>query len=263
VAGRFYPGDAASLERQVAGFLERGAAGAPVAAAAVMAPHAGYMYSGGVAGQVFARVVVPERVVVLGPNHTGRGVPVSVVAAGGFALPGGAVPIDQELAAAILDEVPGARADREAHRLEHSVEVELPFLRARQARLRFVPVVLGGLSETEAIAVGEGLARAVARAGGDVLVVASSDMSHYLPDDQARAVDRIALEALLGFDAGALYRTVRDRDISMCGVIPATAMLACARAGGAAGAELVAYATSGDASGDRARVVGYAGVVVR
>jgi len=264
VAGRFYPGDAAELARDVEGYLAAGrAAGAAVRAMALVAPHAGYMYSGGVAGQVFARVVVPERVVVMGPNHTGRGQRISVVPAGGYQLPGGTVPVDEELAAAILDEVPGARPDADAHRTEHSVEVELPFVRALQPAVRFVPMVLASLSEQDAIAVGQGLARAIAKVGGEVLVVASSDMSHYLPDAEARRVDKIALDALLTGDAAALHRTVRERDISMCGVIPTTAMLAYARAAGAAGApELVAYATSGDASGDRSRVVGYAGVVV-
>ncbi len=262
VAGRFYPGDAEELAGEVGAFLAAGKSSAPARAIGIVAPHAGYMYSGGVAGQVFARAVVPERVVVMGPNHTGRGERISVVPAGGFEVPGATVPIDEELAAAILDEVPGARADADAHRSEHSVEVELPFLRARQDRLRFVPMVLAGLSEREAIAVGQGLARALA-GKGDVLVVASSDMSHYLTDAEARRVDKIALDALLTGDAATLHRTVRERDISMCGVIPTTAMLAYARAAGAAEApSLVSYATSGDASGDRSRVVGYAGVVV-
>jgi len=261
----FYPSDPAELERVVAAHLAAGAAatgGAAREVIAAMAPHAGYIYSGGVAGRVFAAIEVPERAIVLAPNHTGRGARVSLMASGAYALPGGPVPVDEDLAAPLLEELPGAQAEREAHRLEHAVEVELPFLRARQAALRFVPVVLGGLGEGEAIAVGEGIARAVARAGGDALVVASSDMSHYLPDAEARRVDRIALDALLAGDPGHLYRTVRAQDISMCGVIPATALLAHARARGGGAPELVGYATSAEASGDTSRVVGYAGVVV-
>jgi hypothetical protein len=235
VAGRFYPGDAAELAREVEAHLAAGRVdGEPARALALVAPHAGYMYSGGVAGQVFARVAVPARVVVMGPNHTGRGERVSLVPAGAYEVPGGSVP----------------------------VEVELPVLRAREPAVRFVPMVLAGLSEKDAIAVGEGVARAVAKVGGEVLVVASSDMSHYLPDAEARRVDKIALDALLTGDAATLHRTVRERDISMCGVVPTTAMLAYAQAAGAGRPELVAYATSGDASGDRSRVVGYAGVVI-
>ncbi|HKE17368.1 MAG TPA: AmmeMemoRadiSam system protein B [Kofleriaceae bacterium] len=261
VAGRFYPGDPDALVHQVNGFLAAADAHA-APAVAVMVPHAGYIYSGGVAGRVFAAAVVPERVIVLCPNHTGLGRRVSVVPAGRFRLPGGDVPIDEELAGAVLAEVAGAEPDREAHRFEHAIEVELPFLRARQPGVRLVPIVLAGLSEADAVALGAGLHRAAQRAGGGVLVVASSDMSHYLPDEVARRIDRMALEPLLAFDPGGLYRTVRAHEISMCGFIPATAALAYARLAGARPPELVAYATSGDASGDRERVVGYAGVIM-
>lgn len=261
VAGRFYPASADQLGRQVAGLLIPDA-GAPRMACAVMAPHAGYVYSGAVAGRVFANIEVPPRVIVLCPNHTGAGPVVSVMTEGAYRIPGADVAVDTALADAIMSEVPEARSDHEAHRAEHAIEVELPFLVARQPRLRIVPMVLGGLPLAGALALGQGLHRAVQRVGGDVLVLASSDMSHYLPDAQARAVDRVALEPLLGFDPAGLYRTVVTRDISMCGFVPATAMLAYARAAGAAAPELVAYATSGDAFGDVSRVVGYAGVVV-
>lgn len=266
VAGRFYPAEAGELARQVTGFLAAGAS-RPRRARAVMAPHAGYVYSGGVAGKVFAAVEVPERVVVLAPNHTGRGPRVSVMAAGAWRIPGADVPVDQELAAALLAAFPDARADHEAHRFEHAIEVELPFLVARQPGVRIVPVVLGMLPAADAVALGAALHRAVAELraahpAGDVLVVASSDMSHYLPDESARQVDRVALAPLLDFDPEALHRTVVEHDISMCGFVPATVMLAYAREAGADRPELVAYATSGDASGDRSHVVGYAGVVL-
>jgi AmmeMemoRadiSam system protein B len=185
-----------------------------------------------------------------------------VVPDGAFRIPGADIPIDTELAAAILAEVPGATADRLAHRDEHAIEVELPFLYARQPALRLVPIVLASLSAAEAIAVGEALHQVVAARGRDVLLVASSDMSHFLPDAEARRVDHQALAPLLAGDAQGLYDTVVDHDISMCGYLPATAMLAYARCAGAHAPELIAYATSGDAFGDRSRVVGYAGVVI-
>jgi MEMO1 family protein len=267
VAGRFYPASAPELTKQVADFLHAVEGRAPRRACAVMAPHAGYVYSGGVAGRVFAAVEVPRRVVLLGPNHTGRGPRISVMASGAWQLPGARVSIDEELAAAILAASPLAQADHEAHQYEHSLEVEVPFLVARQPALRIVPVVLSALSADEAVGFGEALYRAVsqvraAHAGEDVLVVASSDMSHYLPDETARRVDQTALAPLLAFDPEGLYRTVIDHDISMCGFIPATAMLAYARQAGAGRPELVAYATSADAFGDKSRVVGYAGVVL-
>lgn len=260
VAGRFYAADPAVLARDVATYLAIDAA--PRRALAVMAPHAGLVYSGGVAGQVFGAVQVPERVILLCPNHTGRGPRISVVPGGAFHIPGADIPIDVDLAAAVLARVPGASADRQAHRDEHAIEVELPFLHARQPALRIVPIVLASLSAAEAIAVGEALHEVVAASGHDVLLVASSDMSHFLPDAEARRVDHQALAPLLAGDARALHDTVVDHDISMCGYVPATAMLAYARRAGAGLPELVAYATSGDAFGDRSRVVGYAGVVI-
>jgi AmmeMemoRadiSam system protein B len=262
VAGRFYPADADELAGAVAEHLARGAAAPRGQVIAVMVPHAGYVYSGDVAGQVFANIDVPEAVIVLCPNHTGRGARISIAAASAFAMPGGTVPIDAELAAALRAELPGAEMDDDAHRHEHAIEVELPFLHARQERVRIVPLVLGGLSEAEAIELGRGLWRAAKRSKARPLVVASSDMSHYLPDAEARRVDQVALAPLLALDPGGLYRTVYQRQISMCGYIPATAMLAYAREAGAYRPELVGYATSGDAFGDRERVVGYAGVVV-
>lgn len=262
VAGRFYPDEPAALRREVERHLGEAGGAAPRPALAVMAPHAGYVYSGGVAAQVFAGVEVPERVIVMAPNHTGRGQRVAMVAGGAFRVPGADIPIDTELAAMILDESELARSDRAAHQDEHAVEVELPFLLARQPALRIVPMVLGGLREDEAIELGQALRRAALRLGEPVLVVASSDMSHYLPDEQTRTIDQQALDSLLTGDPGRLYRTVIDNDISMCGFIPATVMLSYARAAGAPAPELVGYATSGDAFGDRSRVVGYAGVVI-
>lgn len=260
VAGRFYEADAAALKRDVDRFLS--SARPPRRAIAAMAPHAGLVYSGGVAGQVFGAIEVPERVIILGPNHTGRGARIAVVPDGAFRIPGADIPIDVDLAAAIVARVPGAVADRDAHRDEHAIEVELPFLLARQPRLRIVPIVVGGLREDDAIAVGEALHDAVAAIGHDVLLVASSDMSHFLPEAEARTVDHQALAPLLAGDPRALYRTVTDHDISMCGFLPATAMLAYAHRATSKPPELIAYTTSADASGDRSRVVGYAGVII-
>lgn len=263
VAGRFYPGDSDRLAAEVDELLAA-AESRPRELVAAMAPHAGYVYSGGVAAEVFAAAEVPERIIVVAPNHTGRGPRISVFDGEAYQMPWGPVPIDRELAAAVLAEVPGASADADAHDGEHAIEVELPFLHARQPNLRIVPIVVGYISEAAAIELGRGLHRAVNRvdAAGSVLVIASSDMSHFLTDREARAIDQIALEPLLAFDPSGLYETVRERDISMCGFIPATAMLAYAELAGARAPELVRYATSGDAFGDRSRVVGYAGVVM-
>ncbi len=263
VAGRFYPGTAALIADALrtlmpAGVDER-------AAAAVMCPHAGWVYSGKVAAGVLARVRVPARVVVMCPNHTGRGARLSIMASGAWRTPLGDVPLDDELGAALVEEarsIRGARADSLAHAGEHAIEVLVPMLRARQPALRLVPVVVGPLDTAECTALGQALARAIARVGGDVLVVASSDMSHYLPDPETRRRDRLALDALVSGDEARLMDVCEANDVSMCGVRPAAAMLAFVRARGAGRPELVGYATSGDAFGDRDSVVGYAGVVV-
>jgi hypothetical protein len=211
---------------------------------------------------VFADTVVPRRVVVLAPNHTGRGARAAVWARGAFALPGDSVPVDEELAARLIESGAGFVADEEAHRFEHALEVELPFLRARNPEAVITPVILGGLDGAECVALGRDLAEIVAALDEEVLVVASSDMSHYLPDDVTRTIDRRAIEPMLACDAARLYDVVERDDISMCGVLPATAMLSYARARGATSGTLIAYGTSADAFGDVDRVVGYAGIAI-
>jgi hypothetical protein len=261
VAGMFYPGDAAAVRAAARRHLGAEAGTATRAIGAIL-PHAGWRYSGDVAGHTLARLEVPGAVIILCPNHTGRGARVAVAPGGAFRVPGADVPIDEPLARALLDAFPAARADWAAHAGEHAIEVELPLLLARRPDVRIVPVVVGGLGEADVLALGDALARVVRAAGEPVLLLASSDMNHYLDDETTRRVDRRALAPILALDPAGLFRRVRDEDITMCGVLPATAMLQAARALGATRAELVQYATSADASGDTERVVGYAGVIV-
>ncbi len=259
VAGRFYPADRDRLARDVAALLGR-VADAPAPAIGLLAPHAGYVYSGAVAGATYARVGVPERAVVLCPNHTGAGAPVSLWPDGAWRTPLGRVPVDPELAAA-LQECPLVACDRAAHLREHALEVQLPFLQARRPDISIVALCLGPLDAAECEELGRAVAEAVR--ARPALLVASSDMSHYLPAEVARAKDEHALARLLALDARGLHEVVEREDISMCGVVPATVMLAAARELGATAAELVRYANSGDVSGDRTSVVGYAGAIVR
>jgi AmmeMemoRadiSam system protein B len=260
VAGRFYPGEAGALRRQVAELL--GPAVEPRPALALVGPHAGYVYSGAIAGETWARVVVPRRVVLMCPNHTGRGVPRSLWPDGGWRLPTGVVPVDAALGEAIRERC-GAEPDRAAHLHEHALEVHLPFALARQPELRIAALCLAGLSLSECREVGEGLAEVVREADEPVLLVASTDMSHYIPANEAAALDGIALARVQALDPEGLYRTVRSHRISMCGVLPTTVALFAARALGATEAELVRYGNSGERSGDYAQVVGYAGVLIR
>ena len=260
VSGRFYPARADELRAEVVRFL--GAAPTGKRHHGVVAPHAGYVYSGPIAGKVFADTIVPRRVIVLAPNHTGRGARIAVWPRGAFALPGDDVPVDEELATRLLESDAGCVSDREAHRFEHALEVELPFLRARNPEAIVTPVILGGLDGDECIALGKTLAEIVTKLDEEVLVVASSDMSHYLPDDVTRKIDRHAIDPMLACDPSRLFDVVESEDISMCGILPATTMLSYARARGATKGTLIAYGTSADAFGDTDRVVGYAGIAI-
>jgi MEMO1 family protein len=258
VAGRFYPGRRDELARDLRTLMPDAEGAAP--AVAVLAPHAGYVYSGAVAGATYRRVAVPQRAVVLCPNHTGVGERVALWPDGGWLTPLGRVPVDPELTAA-LRTWPGVRADRAAHLAEHALEVQLPFLQARRPDVAIAALCLGPLPVDECLSLGEALAGALR--ARPALLVASSDMSHYVSDAEARRKDGQALDRFLALDARGLFETVEREDISMCGFIPAAVVLAAARALGATQAELVRYANSGDVNGDWERVVGYAGAIVR
>jgi AmmeMemoRadiSam system protein B len=236
---------------------------APVRAVGCIAPHAGYMYSGHVAGAVFAQVEIPRRCVVMCPNHTGVGRALAIMSEGSWETPLGDVPIDAELAAALKQRFPALQDDATAHRAEHAAEVELPFLQLRQRELTFVPIALGTGQFEVLEQLGLALADVIAAQKDPVLMVASSDMNHYESDAVTRVKDHRAIERILTLDARGLYDVVTQQNVTMCGFGPAVAMLTAARKLGAKSAELVKYATSGDVSGDRNMVVGYAGVVVR
>jgi hypothetical protein len=199
---------------------------------------------------------------VLGPNHTGQGVRASIMSHGSWRIPGCSVPIDAPLAEELRGAA-GMTEDHRAHAHEHSLEVQLPFLVHRNPKVRFVPVCLSLLPYESCVRIGMALADVVVRHGNNALLVASTDMSHYLPAEVARDEDRLALDRIEALDAEGLYRTVLERDISMCGFIPTTVTLIAAKALGASEARLLRYGSSGEASGDYTRVVGYAGFVIR
>ncbi len=264
VAGRFYPGDPDDLRASASAYLSdaNSASRVPVRVVGCIAPHAGYVYSGHVAGGVFARIEVPKQCVVLCPNHTGMGRALAIMSEGAWQTPLGDVPIDAELAGALKQHFPALNEDPVAHLAEHAVEVELPFLVLRQPELRFVPIALGTREFETLEQLGQALADVIAAHGDPVLIVASSDMNHYESDAVTRVKDHQAIERILTVDPRGLFEVVTQQNISMCGLGPAVVMLSAARRLGAKSAELVQYATSGDISGDRQRVVGYAGVIV-
>jgi len=262
VAGRFYPSDPKSLRDEVRSYLAQSPAQKPVRALGCIAPHAGYMYSGHVAGAVFSEIEVPELCLVLCPNHTGMGVPLAILSEGAWETPLGEVPIDNAFAAVLKRLCPSLEEDSAAHRNEHGAEVELPFLQTRKPHLKFVPIALGTGKFEVLEQLGLAIADAIAAHRSPVLIVASSDMNHYESDAITRVKDRSAIEAILALDPRGLYDVVTQQNVSMCGFGPAVAMLTAAKKLGANRAELVKYATSGDISGDRDLVVGYAGIIV-
>jgi len=262
VAGRFYPADPATLRKEVHTYLSQTPEQKPVRALGCIVPHAGYMYSGHVAGAVFAGLEIPHLCLVMCPNHTGVGRALAIVSQGAWETPLGNVAIDNPFAAALKQRCPLLHEDSSAHRNEHAAEVELPFLQVRQPQLKFVPIALGTGQFAALEQLGEAIADVIAAQNNPVLIVASSDMNHYESDAITRVKDRSAIEAILALNARALYDVVKQQNISMCGFGPAVAMLTAARNLGATSAELVKYATSGDVSGDRDQVVGYAGVAI-
>lgn len=261
VAGQFYQGVADRLTRQVEEFIDLNAAKED--ALGVISPHAGLLYSGSVAGAVYSSIRFPKTFLLLGPNHTGLGSQFSLMESGEWEIPTGVFTIDTRLAGKIIRNCPKVTQDAKAHLFEHSLEVQLPFIAYFSQAVKILPLAMLSASLEECLALGEGIARAIGAVDYPVAMVASSDMSHYIPDKVARKKDRMAIDRVLALDPAGLYETVRRENISMCGVLPATVMLAAAKHLGAGSARLVKYATSGDVSGDYDSVVGYAGIVVR
>jgi hypothetical protein len=260
VAGAFYDGRSDRLLRDVRSYLPADASPEPAFGAIV--PHAGYVYSGPVAGAVYARLRLAPTAVVLCPNHTGRGAPAALDPSDAWRTPLGDVPVNRRMAERLLTLAPSLEEDAEAHRHEHALEVQLPFLQALRPDIALVPVSIGEPSLSLCREIGEALARLCADETDPPLLLASSDMNHYESRAAGRAKDDLALERIEALDPEGLFETVRVRSISMCGVLPATALLVAARASGASRGEVVSRRDSGDETGDTSKVVGYAGVVV-
>jgi hypothetical protein len=261
VAGKFYPRRPDELRREIQEFTSP-EEGTRIAAVGCIAPHAGYMYSGHVAGAVYSRIEIPSRAVILCPNHTGMGQPLSIMTRATWQTPLGDVAADTELGDALVQRFPALQEDSAAHRSEHAIEVQLPFLQTRRPGLKFVPIAVG-MSDFEVLAgLGEGLADVLSTHEEKALIIASSDMNHYESDAVTRVKDRKAIDRVLKLDARGLWEVVMSQEISMCGFGPSVVMLTAAKRLGATSATLVKYATSGDVSGDRETVVGYAGIIV-
>jgi AmmeMemoRadiSam system radical SAM enzyme/AmmeMemoRadiSam system protein B/AmmeMemoRadiSam system protein A len=262
VAGGFYPSDASQLRRLVDGLLPANRR-PPESWPAVMVPHAGLAYSGRISAEVFSRVRIPETVVILGPKHTRDGVEWSVAPHEEWLIPGSTVPSDAALARELAAAIPGLELDAAAHRGEHAIEVELPFLARLSPSSRVVGISLGGGNLARCRAFAGGLARVLGPRRDRTLLVISSDLNHFAPDAENRRLDELALAAFERLDPAHLLDVVTRRHISMCGVLPAVVVLETLRLWGTLTRSLrTGYATSADTTGDKSRVVGYAGMLV-
>jgi AmmeMemoRadiSam system protein B len=262
VAGAFYPASKEALGKTLSGMIDRSAE--KTDAVGLISPHAGYVYSGPVAGATISRVTFQETFIILGPNHTGLGEEFSLWSGDAWETPLGTVEIDNDLRQNLLTHSRFLKNDTAAHLREHSIEVQLPFLQFVYRReFKIVPIVLGGGSPADYRTLGQEVAQVLRETGKRAVILASSDMTHYEPQESASRKDKMAIEAVLKLDAAELVDRLVRYNISMCGYAPALVLIAAARELGASYAELVKYQTSGDVTGDFHAVVGYAGIIVK
>jgi AmmeMemoRadiSam system protein B len=231
-------------------------------AKAVLVPHAGYIYSGGVAGKVFSSIKIPNRIVLLGPNHTGMGAPLALAPEDAWRTPLGIAMADSELNRLLMKNCPELKEDASAHRREHGLEVQLPFIQAQESNFQFSAICIGTAEYHMLESLGHALARSIQAIGGSTLLVASSDMTHYESAEAAARQDQWAIDQVLALNPKWLYHTVLENSISMCGFAPTVAVLIACRDLGATSGQLIEYTNSGEASGDYSQVVAYAGIVI-
>lgn len=262
VAGQFYPGDKGKWEAEVRTYLAQGKTEGQKRACLAMVPHAGYIFSGSIAGKTLAQAGLEQTVLLLGPNHTGRGEALAVWPDGQWLLPGASLGVDRDLANNILAAHPALSESYAAHTSEHSLEVILPFLWALNSNTRIVPCCVAEPAFDVLQEVGKAIARQLKGEEKPVSVVVSSDMSHFISQTEAKIKDEQAINAILELSPKKLYTIVQEQRISMCGVLPMTLGLVIANELEASEAELVEYKTSAEVTGDYNKVVGYAGMLV-
>lgn len=260
VAGQFYSGRAPQLNKELDALIDDKPK--KISALGAMVPHAGYMYSGPVAGKVYGCLRIKPTVIILGTNHTGYGEQFSLMSTDSWSTPLGDVAVDKELSAEIIKTSRLIKEDKAAHTLEHSIEVQVPFLQKLKPDVRIVPIVISHADIDTLVAIGIDIAKAIKVSKKDCMVISSSDMTHYEDHKSAKLKDSHAIDAILRLDERELMKTVARENITMCGAAPTASMLACCKELGAKKAELVIYQTSGDISGDFSSVVGYAGIVI-
>lgn len=227
----------------------------------ILVPHAGYIYSGDVAGKVYDSIKLPEVFIIINPNHTGKGADIAIMNEGEWSTPLGDVKIDTKLAKSIMQYHDEIKIDAEAHLKEHSGEVQLPFIQMLKDNFTFVPICVKESSYEKLNKVGLAIYKSILDFGKDVLIVASSDMTHFQSAVAAERMDQLAIEEMMKLKPKKLYDTVLDNKISMCGIFPTVAAIIALKRLGCTKGELVAYSHSGEKTGDYDDVVSYAGMI--
>ncbi len=261
IAGQFYPGAPSQLKELIGELVDEKAKKEEIIGMVI--PHAGYIYSGPVTGAVISRVKLKDTFIIMGPNHTGSGKPLSIMTEGTWKTPLGEVEVDSELSRKILAASSHLEEDHMAHLHEHSIEVQLPFLQYFKRDIKLVPIVLSHAPGTAYKEIGKEIAGAIKDLNKEAVIIASSDMTHYESQESARKKDNQAIEAMLDLNEDELLKRVNELNISMCGYAPAISLISAAKELGAKEAELVRYQTSGDTTGDYSSVVGYAGIIIK
>lgn len=257
VAGQFYPRHPRELVAELEAVYGDVAGAEPLPIRGAVVPHAGYIYSGAVAAEVYARLPERETYVLLGPNHHGLGLPVAL-SREPWMTPLGVAECDLEMA----DHLAGSiiEMDESAHLYEHSLEVQIPFLQARFSGFKILPISMGLQDEETAVEVGEAVGEAARELDRDCTIIASSDFTHYEPQEEARRKDAQVIEAILRMDVPAVYRAVYALNVTSCGYGPISAAITASRILGAGTGKLLRYSTSGEAVGDYSQVVGYGAI---
>lgn len=260
VAGSFYPDGKSSLERELHRIIPYVSKKKKVMG--LISPHAGYVYSGRCAGKGFGSIEIPEIIIILGVNHRGGGYPFAVDGNEQWNTPLGDILIDKELADKLIEGSEVFQIDSSAGAMEHSIEVQVPFIQYRNPSARILPITIASVELDRLLKGGKEIARLLEGKAEDALIVASTDMSHYISAESARVKDHKAIDKILAMDPEGLFETVMLEQISMCGMGPTVMMLCAAIQLGAKTSEVIQYTHSGKASGDYEQVVGYLSMVV-
>ena len=261
-AGKFFPGEPAAIQSELNSYFAQSSHASAIPCRAIMLPHAGWRFCGDIIAETLSRVELPSTVFVLGPKHTPHGANWSVSSSAQWKLPNTTIPVASDWVDLLCQSVPGLTREPDAHRVEHGVEVLLPFLHHRNPSVRIVPIAIGSADYESLQPLASALALCRAREGESPLLVISSDMNHFAEDQESQRRDQLALEELRKPDPKALYDTCLSNDISMCGLRPAVAVLqALLQEDRPCEVIISRYATSARVSGDTEKVVGYAGAI--